>query len=111
MVEHFEKFLYSYVLFLFFIVFIIGLGAGAYFGGNIAGLVAPTPPDPPETTGNGILDWLTGVANSGTYFAQNIAFFFTLMSINTGIAWMGTLIFSPAIVFLVWGVVKHLIRG
>lgn len=110
-VEHFEKFLYSYVLFLFFMVFIIGMGAGQYIGGNVAGLEAPTPLDPPEMTGNGFLDWLTGVANSGAYFAENIVFFFTLMSVNTGVAWMGTLIFSPAIIFLVWGVLKHLIRG
>lgn len=104
-----DSFIYKYALFLFFIIFIIGLGAGTYFSGNIENLHPPSPL-PPSNTGDGFLDWLTNTGNSFTYFIENIGFFFTLMSVDAGVGWMGTLIFSPAIVFLAWGILK-LIRG
>lgn len=106
----FEKFLYEYAIFLFFIVFILGLGASKYLGGNIGNLTPPTPPIAPDPSGNGLIDWLTGVSASGIYFISNIGFFFTLMTVDVGVAWIGTLIFSPAIILLIYGFLK-LIRG
>lgn len=104
-----EKFIYTYSVFLFFILFIISMGATEVFAGNIEGLEAPTivPPDP---TGDPIWDFITGAVNTGAFLINNIAFFFTLMFIDVGVAWVGTLIFSPAIVLLVYGLLK-LIRG
>lgn len=101
----FGNFLYKYAMFLFFIVFIIGLGGGEYFGGNIEGLEAPVmaPPDPDAT-------WLTGFLGTASYFVSNIAFFFTLMTVDTGVGWIGILIFSPSIIYLMYGLLK-LIRG
>lgn len=109
--NHFENFLYSYSVFLFCIVFFIGLGAAQYFSdGNIAGLTAPEPPQPITPSDNGLLDWLAGASNSLTYFFSNLGFFFTLMTVDIGIALVGTLIFSPALIYLIYGFVK-LIRG
>ena len=105
----FDSFLYSYSIFLFFIIFIIGMGASQYFAGNIANLTPPEP-QPPVVTGNGFLDWFTNTGNSLGYFFSNIGFFFTLMSVDTGVAWVGSIIFSPAIVFLAYGLLR-LVRG
>lgn len=112
--ESFEKFLYTYLIFVFFLVFIFSLpGTSDYFAdiSGIAGLTAPTPPEPINPSGNGIIDFFTSVTSSGAYFASNIIFFFTIMTINSSVQWLGILVFSPAIVFLIWGVMKHLIRG
>lgn len=107
----FESFLYSYLIFLFFFVFIIGQGAASYFAeGDIGDLQAPSYPEPPEETGNGLLDWLTGAVQSATYFIDNIAFFFTLMTVDSGIAWLGTLVFTPSAIFILYGLLK-LLRG
>lgn len=114
MVDTFEKFLYTYLIFIFFMVFLFTLpGTSEYFAdiSGISGLTAPTPPAAPDTTGNGILDFITSSVNSGIYFFENIAFFFTLMTVNSSVSWLGMLVFSPAIAFLIWGIMKHLIRG
>ena len=111
---NFEKFLYTYLIFVFFLVFMFSLpGTAEYFAdvSGISTLSAPTPPTTPDTTGNGIIDFFTSVATSGVYFFENVAFFFTLMTVNSSIQWLGILVFSPAIVFLIRGVMKHLIRG
>lgn len=89
---------------------IIGLGAGELFSGNIADLQAPVPPQPIEATGNGFLDWFTGAAQSFHFFVDNIIFFFTLMSVDAGFGTMGLVIFSPAVIILIWGLLK-LVRG
>lgn len=111
---NFEKFLYTYLIFVFFLIFIFSLpGTSTYFAemAGISGLSAPTPPEAPDTRDAGILDFITNSLNSGIFLFQNIAFFFTLMTVNSSIQWLGLLVFSPAIVFLIWGVMKHLIRG
>lgn len=82
------------------------MGASSYFANsNIADLEVPAmeEPDPNAT-------WITGFLGTASYFIENIAFFFTLMTLDTGYAWLGTLVFSPAIVFLMYGILK-LIRG
>ena len=93
-----EKFLFSYSVLLFFITFMISLGFSG-FGGNIAGL---TPPIIPQT-GIDIFNFLP-------FVFDNIVFFFTLMTVDTGIAFLGILLFSPAIILLIYILLK-LIRG
>jgi len=78
------------------------MGASDYFAGNIEGLEVPqlSPPT---------LDWGWDVLSSLGYFFQNIVFFFTLMTVDAGVAWMGTLIFSPAIILLAYEFIKHIL--
>ena len=106
----FDKFLYTYVIFLFFLVFVIGLGATDMFAGNIAGLTAPTPPDQlSNTTSEGIIGSLTNAANTFSFFINNIAFFISLATVDVGVAWVTGLILTPAFIFLVWGLIKLLL--
>ena len=93
-----EKFLFSYSVFLFFITFMISLGFSG-FGGNISGLIAPSIP-----TNN--VDFFTFLF----FVFDNIVFFFTLMTVDTGIAFLGIVLFSPAIILLIYILLK-LIRG
>lgn len=110
----FDNFLYTYVIFLFFFVFIIGLAGSdltdLFSSGNLASLEAPAAPVAPVPTGNGMLDWLTSAVSSGTYFVQNIIFFFTLMTVDSGVSWLGAVVLTPAFIFMIYGVMR-LIRG
>lgn len=108
---NFEKFLYTYLIFLAFITFIIGLGASDLFGGTIesAGLTVPTMAQPVET-GNGLIDWINSSGASMTFFFDNLALFFTIMTLDTSVGWLGTLVFTPAIIFIAYGILS-MIRG
>lgn len=102
----FESFLYGYLIFVFCFIAMLGMGANEYLtDSNLESLEVPTPL-PPEATDN----WLTGFLGTTGYFIANIVFFFTLMSIDTGVALLGTMVFSPAIIFLLYGILK-LFRG
>lgn len=113
---NFEQFLYSYIIFLFFFIFIIGL-AGADFSLYFTDLSESTflnlntslPLSPEEPDSNA--SWLSGFLFNAEYFLYNIRFFFTMMTIDTGVLWLGLLVFTPAFIFVMWGVLKHLIRG
>ena len=98
-----EKFIFGYSVFLFFITFMISLGYSG-FGGNIGQLTPPQLPNIPEAN---ILDVLIGMF---LYVIDNIGFFFLLMSVDTGIAFLGIVLFSPAIIVITYIVLK-LIRG
>jgi len=98
-----ERFILTYAFFLFFLVFLIGLGLGDMFAGNIAGLTAPTPPAQSDSSFIGLLNFFG-------FLVDNIGFFFILMTVDTGIAFLGLLIFSPAIIILIYLLLK-LIRG
>lgn len=100
----FDKFFYTYVTVLFFLVTIIGLGAGDIFGESISGLEPPIPV-PPDAT-QPILNFI----NSLTYFVANLGFFFVLMTVDTGVFLFGSLISAPAIVMIFREVLK-LMRG
>ncbi|MFQ6118302.1 MAG: hypothetical protein ACE5KE_00280 [Methanosarcinales archaeon] len=111
------RFLFGYLIFVFFLVFIISLGAGDYFAGNIAevcvnassvgnitgtspqcSIVVPSPPtafDPISTL---------------IYVVASIFFFFQLMTVDAGILWLGIIIFSPALIMLLY-ILLRLIRG
>ncbi len=131
-----ETYIIKYTIFLFFIVLLIGFGAGDLFGGNIAGLEAPEPWEPWDVPTNtsvltqgaleegtgGVLEdlvvilinfilyianLLVGLLGAGIFVAQNLFFFFTLMSVDTGVAWMGTIIFSPAIIIILWALINR----
>lgn len=106
MPANFEQFLYGYLIFIFFFIFMLGMGGNEYLADtNLESLQAPQPL-PPEYTDN----WLTGFLGSAGFFVANIVFFFQLMAVDTGIGWLGLLVFSPAIVFMLYGMLK-LLRG
>lgn len=100
----FDRFFYTYITILFFIVMIIGLGAGDIFSESVAGLEPPSPPIPnPEYP---LLEFI----NSIGYFIANLGFFFTLMTTDTGVFLFGALIGSPAIV-MIFKELLSMIRG
>ena len=95
-----EKFLLTYSIFLFFLVLMISMGF-QYFGGNIGNLTVPTLPT--DTSQLNLITYLI-------FVFDNILFFFTLMSVDFGIFWIGLLILSPAFLTLLYMLLK-LIRG
>lgn len=134
MTAYFDKFLYTYLIFLFFVTFIIGMGAKDIFSGNLE-TVMSTPDNIPDATGvsidrpeqgllTGLFDWLLGGLHDAlgldTWFQStfggahgffdNIYFFMKLMTIDAGVGWLGTLIFAPAAIYIAWGILS-LIRG
>jgi len=90
------RFIFAYSVLIFFIVEIIALGYEG-FGGNIGDLQTPTIPTEPN-----ILDLIGFVLG-------NLGFFFSLMAIDTGILWLGIILFSPAIVTFIYILVKLII--
>lgn len=115
---NFEQFLYGYIIFICFFIFIIGL-AGSDLStilvdlneSNLAEINAsiPTPPTEPSV-GSGSFDWIGNLFAQPIYFIENIRFFFVLMTLDTGIFWLGLLVFTPAFLFMLWGIMK-LLRG
>lgn len=130
----FDKFLYRYLIFLFFCLFIIGLGAQDFFAGNFEEVMS-SPMSVPAATGidinrpeqgllTGIYEylfgglhealgfdtWLESTFGGVHTFFENLFFFFKLMTLDTGVAWVGTLIFAPAGLFILYGLAK-LVRG
>lgn len=107
---NFEQFLYSYLIFLFFFVFVIGIAGddltAVFQDSELEDLEAPTRPPEPQLSGNAILDWIESVGASGAYFVSNIAWFFGIMMIDQGAGFLGTLVFAPAGVFMIYGIMK-----
>lgn len=136
----FDKFLYTYIVFLAFFIFIVGMGAKEFFVGDDTYLLAyqsefpslnPNATFEQESTqsGNlliGFLDWLrsgfidvTGLDAAGwmetTFgpfhsFVDNIWLFIKIAAINPGVGYVAALVFTPAAIFAVYGVLR-LIRG
>lgn len=109
----FESFMYTYIVFLCFILFIFTLpgSVASMFGGSLEGYNITTPTyHQPEASGYGLIDFFTSAGASVTYITENLALFFTLMTVDAGVTWVSMLIFTPAIIFLLWGLIK-MVRG
>lgn len=107
----FDKFLFSYITFLFFIVFIIAIGGGEFFAGNNLDTIGTPPqPLPPSDTGNPLIDWITGAWSALGYYTANIVYFFELLSVDTGLQFLTLLVISPATIIIIWNLLK-IIRG
>ena len=138
--DTFDKFLYTYLIFLFFIFFVIGLGGADIFGGDfkdvlseantsrqavLEGTSAIIPPT--NTTYEGIMPWMAAAFGGITdaigvadwfeenltpfhNFTKNIWFFFKMAYAESNTAWITTLIFAPAGIYLAYGILR-LIRG
>lgn len=136
MTFYFEKFLYTYLIFLFFVFFVIGLGGPDMFGGNFkevitvantsrSDLLEESIGTEPGYTGlTGFFEWAFGGINSALgvdtwlennltpfhNFVQNIWFFFAMSYADSSIGWVTTLFMAPAGIFLLYGLIK-LARG
>lgn len=86
----------SYLIFIFTVVFLTSLGAPS---------IVENAPDAPTmpTTSPTILDYLV-------FVFDNIAYFFTLMFISSTYAVLGTVLFLPFGILILWDIL-HLIRG
>jgi hypothetical protein len=91
-----EKFIYTYALFLIYFTFMISLGAGTL--GLRVGLEPPTIPEEPS-----VWDYVA-------YPIKNVGFFFRLMMADVGIGILGLLVYAPAIIILIYAVLR-LLRG
>ena len=135
-VFNFDKFMYTYIVFLAFFIFIIGLGANEFFTGDNAKLLEAASFNPtlnPNASTNtvtnpiiNVLDWfrttfidLTGIDAAGwmesTFgpfhsFMENIWLFIKMALVDPGTGAVATLVFTPAMLFLTWGIIR-LVRG
>lgn len=103
-------FIIQYLSFLFFLVFIFGLGAPTF----ITGLPdAPTPPEPPEVVED--QPWWQTIANfvgDVVYVFKYVGYFFSIMLVTATpqFGFVGLLVILPALVGLIWTILA-LIRG
>ena len=86
------KFIYTYVVFLFFVTFMISLGAPSF----MSTYSIPEPPEPPDVSG-----W-TAVFDIIYWAVQNWIYFFELMMVSSEIRAVGILILSPLVFILIW---------
>jgi len=90
-----EKFIFSYAVFLFFISQIVALGSPF-----IADIDLEPPSIPEQPT---VWDYVS-------YPISNIGFFFNLMLASPTVGFIGAVVFTPAIIVLIYGLLK-LLRG
>lgn len=141
----FDKFMYRYIIFLSFIIFVIGMSADDIFGqipdvgGKFQTVVyaatqetITTPGEAPEAvTENvggiaGFFGWLKDTVGfdawwestplddlflSIRHFTSNLWYFFTLTTMDSGVAWITALIFAPAGIFIFWKLATLLAPG
>lgn len=88
-----ERILLGYSVIVFLLVFFISLGAKG-FAGTINNLQVPTLPPSPT------------LIDLGGFVIGNIGVFITVLGASTGVAWIGLIIFAPAIVFLVYFIIR-----
>jgi len=95
------KFIFMYACFVFMLVYLVNQSAvsGIMIGIN----QTVTPPTCDVSGWDALVDAVICVFN-------NLSFFFSLMSISTSYAILGTLIFTPLLITLVWVILK-MIRG
>ena len=95
------QFLMTYSVFLFFFMAMLGLGAGSYIADGYNATAPVTPPEPSSDPLGTLL-----------YVVENIGLFFGLMVLNplSPIGFLGWIITMPAIIVLIYIVIK-LIRG
>ena len=89
------NFLFVYLVFLFFTVFMVGLGAPAF----ISEAQSLTPPSPPDTSG-----W-TAIFNIVWWAISNIGYFFSLMTISSTIRAIGLILITPAVIIIFWMII------
>lgn len=103
----YDKFLYSYVLFLFFIIFILSIGGTDYFvDNNLDTIGAPPQPLPPSETDT----FITGFLGTAGYYIALITYFFQLLSVDIGVQFITLLVITPASIVIIWNLIK-MIRG
>jgi len=106
-------FIIQYVAFLFFLVFVFGVGAPAFMSGLPSAPTIPEKPEAPAETWWGkitatISNWVGYIV----YVIKYIGYFFTLMFVTATaeFSYVGLLVLIPIIVGLIW-VVLAMIRG
>lgn len=103
----FDKFLLSYVMFLFFIIFIMSIGGSDYFiDNNLDTIGTPPQPLPPSESDT----FITGFLGTAGYYVALIGYFFELLTVDTGLQFLTLLIISPATILIIWNLMK-IIRG
>lgn len=138
----FDKFMYRYLIFLSFVIFVIGISANDLFGtipeigGNFRDVVGSSRDEimnqQKEVTSvnvegaSGFWGWIHDIVNfsdwwegsvldtvttSFRHFAGNLWYFFQLTTMDTGVAWLTSLIFAPAGIFIFWKLITLMAPG
>lgn len=95
------KFLYTYSVFMFTALFLIGLGAPTFLE-NLPS--APEPPEFPDVSG-----W-TDIFDIIIWGFKNIVYFFELMLVSSSIRAVTLILITPFIICLIW-IVLSFVRG
>jgi len=108
-----HAFIIQYTAFLFFMVFVFGIGAPAFITGLPSPPVIPEKPDAPAETWWGkvtatVSNWVGYIV----YVVKYVGYYFSLMLVTaTGkFSYVGLLVLVPIIIGLIWTVLQ-IIRG
>ncbi len=95
--EFLSKFILAYSVFLIFFSLIVSLGAGVFLGVTYEFYIPPAPAEPSIF---GVIDFIL----------TNWAIFFVLMGTTAEIGILGTFIFGPAVILLIYFMIRLLIE-
>lgn len=94
----FEKYTVTYLIFLGFIVIMVGLGAPGFID-----TTEVDKPIPPQVTGNSLGDLMA----QSMFAVSHISYLISIFAfVSSNFAWFGLLIMLPGLVLLIWALVK-----